>query len=522
MVRGSQYLEKELYAQAASEFRQATVIDPKSAPAFYNLGLAYWKLRKIDLASEAFGKALSFEPSDAYSQYYMGRIHLLKGETRKAIAVFERLTHRKAAPIADEHYQLGLAYLKSADSEKAIQWLQKAEGLHPQDENIRATLGRAYQLARRNREAEEEFKASSQMRGQNLEASQLLHSCRQFLQSKEINKALEIRKQLLNSTDVDYLVTLGTLFGESGLPEFAVEPLEKAVTLDQQSFEAQFNLGYTYLGLRKDDLAEQPLAQAASMRPDSFEAYSLLGVVRGNLKKNVPAIESLKKAAELRPDNVRVLSLLGLQFIEGRYYAEAIRVLSRANQLNDSEPTSWFLLIQAHYKNQDSVKALELAQKTLERFPGLARAHYEFGFQLASMGRFQDAKVSLMKALQLDPDYPEAHYSLGDLLLKEDKLGEAVSHFQQALKLNQNYAEAYAGLGRALLSLKRYEEVVSEMKKAVSTDSVDPQSYLHLAQAYRALGQQENAQRELKVFDRLNRQRMKQKDEEAPREFPQP
>jgi hypothetical protein len=70
--------------------------------------------------------------------------------------------------------------------------------------------------------------------------------------------------------------------------------------------------------------------------------------------------------------------------------------------------------------------------------------------------------------------------------------------------------------------LKKYDEVVAEMRKAVSTDSADPQPHLHLAQAYRALGQQEDAHRELQAFDRLNRQRMKQKDQEAARSFPQP
>jgi tetratricopeptide (TPR) repeat protein len=242
--------------------------------------------------------------------------------------------------------------------------------------------------------------------------------------------------------------------------------------------------------------------------------------VRGNLRKNLPAIESLRKAADLRPDSVRVLSLLGLQYLEGRYYEEAIRLLSRAIQLNDADPTLRFLLMQAHYKNQDSVKALDLAEGTLQRFPGLARAHYELGFQLSSMGRFEEAKTPLRKALELTPDYPEAHYLLGDLLLKEDKAEEAVSHFRQALKLNQNYSEAYAGLGRALLSLKKYQEVVLEMEKAVTVDSADAQPHLHLAQAYRALNQPENAQRELQTFDRLNRQRMKQKDQETARKFP--
>src|SRR6185295_18625429 len=132
-----------------------------------------------------------------------GRIHLLKGESVKAIAAFERLASRKSSPVADEQYQLGLAYLKNGNSEKAIQWLEKARKQDPQNPNVGDALGKAYQLAGRKQEAEQAVKASSQLRNQNLEASQLLHSCRQFLQSKQIDKALEIRSRLLDLGDLD-------------------------------------------------------------------------------------------------------------------------------------------------------------------------------------------------------------------------------------------------------------------------------------------------------------------------------
>jgi len=103
LERGSQFLEKELYTQAASEFQQAVLLDPKSFGGFYNLGLAYWKLRKIEPAAEAFQMALSLNPADANSHYYLGRINLLKVDTSKANSLFEHLTATSASPVAYEH-----------------------------------------------------------------------------------------------------------------------------------------------------------------------------------------------------------------------------------------------------------------------------------------------------------------------------------------------------------------------------------------------------------------------------------
>jgi tetratricopeptide (TPR) repeat protein len=520
LLKGSELVEKELYAQAAPEFEEALRLEPTSFPAAYNLGFAYWKLRKLELASKAFQKALRLDPTNAPSQYYLGQIQLLQGHTDEAIAAFRQLTARQGPPVADEHYQLGLAYLKKGEAENAIQWLSKAAELYPREPNVKSSLGKAYLLAGRKEEADQAFSASKVIRDQNLEATQLLQSCRQHLQSRDFEKAFEIRKRLLAFDDSEFLIAVGTLFGESGLPEQAIEPLGKALTLNGNSFEAQFNLGYTLLGLGKEDLAEKHLERATELRPDSFEAQSLLGVVRSNRKENLPAIESLRRAVELRPKNLRALSMLALQYIEGRYYEEAVPALTRAIQLNPSDPDLRFLLIQAHYKNQDSVKALQLAQETLQQYPLLARAHYELGFQLASMGRFEESKAPFKKALDLQPDYPEALYALGDLLVKEDKPAEALPYLQQALRLNSNYTEASSSLGRALLALKRYDDVVGEMRKVVAYDAAEPEPHLHLAQAYRALGQDENAKQELQTFNQLNQQRMKRTDQQGVRRFP--
>jgi tetratricopeptide (TPR) repeat protein len=246
-----------------------------------------------------------------------------------------------------------------------------------------------------------------------------------------------------------------------------------------------------------------------------------LGVAQSNLQKTLPAIRTLQKALELQPGNIRVQSLLGLQFVEGSYYQEAIRFLSRAVELNPAEPTLRFLLIQAHYKNQDSVKALQLAEEALKRFPKLAQSYYELGFQYGSMGRFREAKPYLQDALRLNPDYAEAHTSLGDLLLREDKAEEALLHFRQALKANSS-SDAYVGLGKALLALNRPEAVIAEMEKVVGLFPMEPQLHYSLAQAYRALGQQEKTQVELETFNQLNKERMKRKDQEVSRKFPSP
>jgi protein O-GlcNAc transferase len=521
LQRGVQYLEQQKYEQAVRELRQAVQVSPKSYPALYNLGLAYWNLRKLDAAFEAFQQASRLEPREPNSRYYLGRVYLAKGEAAQAIPLFEGLVQNLSSPLADEHYQLGLAYLKAGKGEAAIDVLRKAAQLSPQNSSVHEALGRAYQSIGQRAEAEKSFALSSQLKSEDLQASQLLHLCRQHLEAKDVSKALEAGRQLAQLSSVEHLVELGVLLGQSGLLEQALEPLQRAAALEPNRFEAQFNLGYTFLNLGKYADSEVCLSQAERINPESFEVHSMLGVVQGHLKKTVPAIESFRRALELQPNSFRVQSLLALQYIEGRYYEEAIRLLSSAVKRDESEPTLRFLLIQAHYKNQDSVKALEQAKLAVKQFPSLAQAHYELGFQLSSFGRFQESKAALERALELDAGYPEAHYLLGDLLLKEAQPDLALDHFQKALAKNSTLIDAHVGLGKALLALEKNEEVVRNMEKAIALDPSDPQLHFNLAQAYRGLGQPEKTRLELQTFNRLNQERMKRKDREVPRKFPQ-
>jgi len=517
---GVQYLEEGKHELAIQELEKAVQLNPKSYPGFYNLGLALWNLRKLEAALAAFQQAQRLQPGDVNSRYYLGRIHLVRGDTAAAIKAFEGLVQNRASPIADEDYQLGLAYLKAGKPEAALAVLLQASRRLQQDSAVHEALGRSYRALGRNPEADKAFEFSSRLKSEDLEASRLLHLCRQQLEAKEVDKAVQTGQRLLKLSSVDHLVELGVLLGQTGLRQQALEALQRAVILDPRRFEAQFNLGYTFVGLEKYAEAESHLSQAARLNPQSFEAYSLLGVVRGQLKQTVPAIESFRKAVALQPGNFKIQSLLALQYLEGSYYEAAIQLLSDAVKRSSADPTLRFLLIQAHHKNQDSVKALEQARQAARQFPGLARAHYELGFQLASFGRFQESKPSFQKALELDANYAEAHYAMGDLLLKEGHINEALAHLQEALAKNPALIDAHVGLGKALLALQKNEEVVRAMEKAIDLDPDEPQLHFNLAQAYRGLGQTEMTQAELKTFNRLTQERMKKKDREVPKKFP--
>ena len=135
------------------------------------------------------------------------------------------------------------------------------------------------------------------------------------------------------------------------------------------------------------------------------------------------------------------------------------------------------------------------------------------------MGRFEDAKGHLERAVAIDSGFAEAHRVLGEVALKLGDAEGSLSHFRRAITEDASSTEAYAGLGKALIQLRRYEETVTEMEQAIKRVPELASLHLYLSQAYRAAGRMEDAKRAAATFTELNQERALQRDRDVEREY---
>ncbi len=102
-----------------------------------NLGLAYFKLERFELAEEAFAEALVRNPRDAVAHNHLGILERRKGRFEAAL---ER--YRRAIAIdrdyARAHLNLGILFdIYLQDLDKALTQYQKYQSLVPeQDEQV--------------------------------------------------------------------------------------------------------------------------------------------------------------------------------------------------------------------------------------------------------------------------------------------------------------------------------------------------------------------------------------------------
>ena len=74
-------------------------------------------------------------------------------------------------------------------------------------------------------------------------------------------------------------------------------------------------------------------------------------------------------------------------------------------------------------------------------------AVYNVGWSHNELKQYQQAIVSLERAVSLKPDYAEAHGELGYAYRKLERFNDAMRSYNQAIRLKPEYAQPYFGLG---------------------------------------------------------------------------
>lgn len=120
-----------------------------------------------------------------------------------------------------------------------------------------------------------------------------------------IKKAIE-----LDPTYTEAYNQLGVIYSHSGQLEKAVDAFKKA-TSKKLFVVAHYNLGCTYIGLKKFQEAIKPLEQAAKLDPSNGEVRFNLAYAYSRRKRYREAIAELQKAVRLNPNDIEAQFFLG-------------------------------------------------------------------------------------------------------------------------------------------------------------------------------------------------------------------
>jgi tetratricopeptide (TPR) repeat protein len=305
---GNKWMQMERYKEASQEFEQALRDDPGLGQARQYFAVCQFELRNYQAARKLFGEMLTARQNPELANYYLGRLDLVEQDLDSAIRRFQALD--SAEPFRDELYYLSLAYFRQHKFPQAAETLKKSIASNPRDYRNHQLLARAYQKLGQTKQAEMEFAETQRLHDYYLQGTVAIAGCRSFLLAGQQDKAWETCLPLLETDDVDKLVSIGMLFSKAEDYPHALVVWDKALSLDPDSPEVNYNLALTSFHLKNMLRARKYSASAVELRPDFFEANVLHGTILYMSAEDEAAIQFLRRAHELRPEDSEVRRLL--------------------------------------------------------------------------------------------------------------------------------------------------------------------------------------------------------------------
>ena len=381
---------------------------------------------------------------------------------------------------------------------------------------------------------------------------------------------------------------LGLVYSAESQDAKASEHLEKAVRLSPKSAAARTNFAANLVRLGKTAPAEEQFRKAVELEPESFDANHNLGEAYVRSGKIAEAAPFLQKAQHIDPssyDNGYDLSLAYLltghlkearqvvhDLLERKNTAELHNLLAEveekdgnfiaaANEFetaahvdpSESNLFDWGSELLVHRTLEPSI---EVFRQATERYPQSSRLAVGLGMALYSLGKYDDAVVSLLRAADLSPSDARIYLFLSraydsspgqaDEVIKrfrrfaelQPRNGRALYYYAMSLwkgkraqdpgldlrqieslltksiELDPKLADAQLQLGNLYSDQSKYAEAVPHYKRALELNADLADAHYRLGQAYVRTGEKDQAQQELQVYQQLRAQHLADLDKQ--------
>jgi len=301
-------MQQRLFSDAAAEFEQALAVDPNNDEVRIQYATCLFAQQRDDEARKQFEierQRLGDRPG---LNYYLGRLDLRANDFTSAIKRLAPLESDTALSIVS--FYLGLAYMSAGQQARALECLERAARNNPRDPEVHYRLGRIYSMAGRTDDANREYKLYRDWQESQRVAEQDGRECTDALRSQPLAQARIVCQRLADPNDSRKMIWLGELYSNNGAFADAIEPLQRAVKLDPESFEAWHCLGLSLFSLKRYQEALPPLRKAASLNPQFLGTLTLLASTLHAVGDDGAALLVFEQAHNLNPDDAQVTSAL--------------------------------------------------------------------------------------------------------------------------------------------------------------------------------------------------------------------
>ena len=383
--------------QAIGTLERVIKDHPDDAEAHFNLATVYARQGPAlgyQKAIANFKDAVRLDPKYDAARYSLAKVLVQVGQSSDAVSYLSEYT-RHLPKDAEGFHLLGSAYAGLDQLPKAVEALKRAQQLKSDDYLIRYDLGSALAKTGNTKQAVEQLLAAERLNPAFADthyqlALQLRKQGETARSKQEIQLFQKLKNQVNDQTEAGNLNNEGNRLLQVGKAQEAADAYRKAVQLDPNNAQWQYNLSLALAKL--DDREGQKMALERALQIDSNVAatHNDLGLVYLSEHNLEGAEKEFRAALEVNPTFAEAQNNLGVVYSE---------------QGKDSE-------------------AVALFRQATENDPLYARAFVNLGLLMARQGDLSGAKEQIQQALKISPNNSGALAALemieGKMNLKQE------------------------------------------------------------------------------------------------------
>jgi choline-sulfatase len=277
----------------------------------------------------------------------------------------------------------------------------------------------------------------------------------------------------------------------------------KAGNLSPDAQEKLRALGY--FGFRAA-VSSEALAAGLPDPKDKLEEFNaILKSEDAFHRRDDEGAEAILLKVQKQDPNIYVIPfLLGESALRRQNWERAADQLQRCLQLNPNFDSAMTGLARALSKLGRVDDAKGWLRKALENNPENYRAWYQIGL-LAAVNDPAAAQSAYEKAVAIQPNFPAGQRDLGILHFRQQNYAKAAAHLERAAELGIKDAPLYNFLGIAYSRTGRVRRAVESYRNALAADPDLAEAHLNLAYAYQTLKQPVAARTEYETACRLQK-----------------
>jgi len=338
--------------KAIELWSKAIEINPNDPEYFFNLGVAYFELKKYLEAIDALTRTLAICPIYYKANLILGTAYLKIRKFENAKKHIEKsLLENKNNVLA--YLNLGAIFSILKDYKNGIAMFEKAISLAPKEPGAYMGLGKIYLILEDISKANYYFKKVIELD----KKGNLSNYAKRLISSQSSSVSIEKSSELSDGSNLED-------FYSEGYKNYIIGNFEKSIALYKKYLEIKSEDDYIWYALGE--------AQLRSGKPEM-------------------AIESFKRAAKLAPSKGLYFKELGIAFEKMSNYEKAIAAMKKATELGKLDSITYYIWGKALFELGKYLESKEKLEASLRSNKNNLAAKYYLALALLQTQEIDDA-----------------------------------------------------------------------------------------------------------------------------------